>query len=378
MIITTDALASIAGKPIVMVDGIFDPLHNGHIANFTAAQRIDGAVYVLCNITSDSYLKLAKGRPPLVPETQRAVVIDSLSQIDYVHLAGELSTVEVLRLLRPTVYAKGCDWEGKLPQDQIDLCAELGIKIVYLDTVVNSSTELVKAYTQALRRQDFEGQVDEFEAYIAAHPPFGPEHYDKKYFMGDWRANDNSYDLEKRREIEGQNPANIMRVFEPLSVLDWGCGPGTLMHFLHELGADVYGVDFSEEAKADATDEVRDRIAIGPIDCYKDFEKDFDLVVCREVIEHLTVPQTMGMAYVLCVQYRPRFVYLTTRYHSDPDSLLSVMEDDPSVDPSHINLTNKQWLRSIFVAHGYRTRKDLEKELDWKNFGRVIALERND
>ena len=57
-----------------MVDGAFDPLHTGHIEYFKAASVLDAPL--LCNVASDRYV--ANKHPPLLPEAQRAEVIDAI------------------------------------------------------------------------------------------------------------------------------------------------------------------------------------------------------------------------------------------------------------------------------------------------------------
>jgi hypothetical protein len=52
----------------------------------------------------------------------------------------------VLRLLRPRYFAKGADWEGRLPEDELAACTEHGVEIVFLDTVVDSSTEVLRRF----------------------------------------------------------------------------------------------------------------------------------------------------------------------------------------------------------------------------------------
>jgi hypothetical protein len=72
-------------------------------------------------------------------------VIDAFRFVAYTHLSA-LPTVEVLRLLGPRYYAKGADWNGRLPEDELAACAEAGTEVVYLDTVVDSSTAILERY----------------------------------------------------------------------------------------------------------------------------------------------------------------------------------------------------------------------------------------
>lgn len=124
-----------------MVDGGFDPLHAGHIAYFEAAAGL--GLPLLCNVSSDDWVALK--HVPLLPQAERGVVIEAIRWIDYVHLS-HTPTVEVLRRLEPRYYAKGADWDGRLPEEEAALCAERGIEIVYLDTVLNSSTAILERY----------------------------------------------------------------------------------------------------------------------------------------------------------------------------------------------------------------------------------------
>ena len=128
-----------------MVDGGFDPLHAGHVDYFAAAAAL--GLPVLCNVSSDTYVSTK--HKPLLPEDQRVRVLDAIRHLEYVHLS-RTSTVEVLSLLRPRIYAKGADWEGKLPPEEVAACAELGIEIAYLDTVSQSSTKLVEAFLEGV------------------------------------------------------------------------------------------------------------------------------------------------------------------------------------------------------------------------------------
>jgi cytidyltransferase-like protein len=141
VILDFDQLPDYRGK-VAMVDGAFDPLHNGHIEYFKSAARL--GLPVLCNVASDRYVR-TKHRP-LLSEDQRAAVIDAIRYIDYVHVY-QIDTETVLRQLRPRYYVKGSDWKTRgLPPDQAVICREHGIEIVYLDTVLDSSSRILKEF----------------------------------------------------------------------------------------------------------------------------------------------------------------------------------------------------------------------------------------
>lgn len=220
----------------------------------------------------------------------------------------------------------------------------------------------------------FAADVEEFERAVLAQTPVGEQHYDDDYFAADWREGDNRYDLESRRRIEDRNPQLIREVFEPSRVLDVGCGPGFLMTFLGELGVEVDGIDFSPSSLTLAPPPVRDRIAIAPVTELPVPDASYDLVLCREVLEHLTVLQVRQTVAEMC-RASSRFVYVTTRFHPQPADLLDVTTDFET-DPTHISLLAKDLVRTLFVLEGFRRRADLEERMDWGGKGRVLVYER--
>jgi cytidyltransferase-like protein len=141
MILTFDELPAYRGA-VAMVDGAFDPLHRGHIEYFRiASQQLD--VPLLCNVASDDYVRTK--HPPLLPEDQRAAVVDAIRYISYTHV-NQFDTETILKQLRPKYYVKGRDWEGRLPPEQVRICADHGIGVVYLDTVLDSSSRLLEQF----------------------------------------------------------------------------------------------------------------------------------------------------------------------------------------------------------------------------------------
>ena len=139
MIVEFSDLPKYAGA-VAMVDGSFDPLHDGHIAYFEQAAAL--GFPLLCNVASDGWT--AQKHAVLLTQQQRGVVLSAIRYIAYVHLASS-STLEVLKMLRPRIYVKGDDWlkRGGVPQPEMDVCAELAIEVKYLDTVRNSSSDLL-------------------------------------------------------------------------------------------------------------------------------------------------------------------------------------------------------------------------------------------
>lgn len=142
MIVETPRLSEFRGV-VTMVDGGFDPIHDGHVRYFAVAAAL--GLPVLCNVSSDRWVE--SKHVPLLPQDRRVIVIDAFRDIDYVHLSTG-TTVEVLDLLRPRYYAKGADWKGRLPEAEQRVCREAGVEVVYLDTLLNSSSGLLARYIE--------------------------------------------------------------------------------------------------------------------------------------------------------------------------------------------------------------------------------------
>ncbi len=355
-------------KKVAMVDGAFDPLHHGHIEYFQKARELGNPLLV--NIAPDVYTS-AK-HPPLLAAEKRARVLDALKPIDYTHVSP-VDTETVLRELQPTHYVKGKDWEGKLPPEQVKICAEHGIEIVFLDAVRDSSTQLLQRFQTG---RNGHVDMDAFEAFAFGQRMIEPEHYDSEYFVSEWRQAGNDYTIETRRKLEGRHPEVVKEVFAPTKVLDMGCGPGALMYLLQEVGVIADGIDFSPSTRELAPPEVRERIKVGPLTDPTIPDNAYDLVICREVFEHLTVLQVRQTVENIC-RVSSKFAYCTTRFHPDPPTLLDVTTQF-DVDPSHITLMNKDLLRLFFILEGFRRRKDLEDRIDWMGKGRVLVYEKQE
>lgn len=216
--------------------------------------------------------------------------------------------------------------------------------------------------------------VTAFERFVLDQKSVSHTQYDDEYFNKNWRDAGNSYAIETRRAIEGRNPELIKEVFAPTRVLDMGCGPGALMYFLHELGVECDGVDASPHVRDMAPPEVRDRIALALATASGKPDNSYDLVISREVLEHLTVLEVRKAVAEMC-RVSSRYIYLTTRYHPAPASLLDVTNEF-HVDPTHITCLNKDFMRVLFVLEGCRSRPDLESRMDWLNKGRVMVFEK--
>jgi hypothetical protein len=183
------------------------------------------------------------------------------------------------------------------------------------------------------------------------------------------------YSFDARKIAEGQHPQLIKDVFQPKDVLDVGAGFGHLVKMLNDLGVNANGCDSNRE-RFISTDNlyifVQDITETDAVDCY--IKKKHDLVICREVLEHLTVMQIRRAVTNLCA-LSSRFIYVTTRFHQHPATMLDVATSD-DLDPTHITMLNQDFLRVLFVLEGFKRRADLEERIDWQHKCRCLVYER--
>ena len=92
------------------------------------------------------------------------------------------------------------------------------------------------------------------------------------------------------------------------------------------------------------------------------------------MLEHLTVLQ-VKQTVTNMVPMTSKCIYVTPRFHPSPVNLLDFTTQF-DVDPSHITLMTKDFLRCLFVLEGFRSRPDLEERMDWGHKGRVLVYER--
>ena len=100
------------GGVVVATGGCFDLLHAGHVASLRAARRL-GDWLVVCVNSDDSVRRLKGPGRPLVPAADRVRVLEALECVDAVTVFDEDTPVQVLRRLRPQVWAKGGDYAGR-------------------------------------------------------------------------------------------------------------------------------------------------------------------------------------------------------------------------------------------------------------------------
>lgn len=126
------------GGTVVATGGCFDLLHAGHVRTLEAARRL-GDCLVVCMNSDESVRRLKGPSRPLVPEGDRASVLGALGCVDAVIVFDEDTPEQALRQVRPHVWVKGGDYDGRsLPEERV--LREWGGRTVILPYVEGRST----------------------------------------------------------------------------------------------------------------------------------------------------------------------------------------------------------------------------------------------
>jgi len=123
---------------LVFTNGVFDLLHVGHLRYLEAARALGDRLVVAIN--SDRAVRELKGVDrPITDENERAEILSSLRQVDYVTIFDDLSPRSLIASLLPDVLVKGGDYDLHEIHGREEVEAAGG-KVVSLPFVAGSST----------------------------------------------------------------------------------------------------------------------------------------------------------------------------------------------------------------------------------------------
>lgn len=100
------------GKKIVFTNGCFDIIHKGHVEYLKKAKSFGDILVV--GLNSDSSIKNLKGQNrPINNQDDRAVVLGSLSCVDFVIIFSENTPYDLIKQIKPDILVKGGDYKDK-------------------------------------------------------------------------------------------------------------------------------------------------------------------------------------------------------------------------------------------------------------------------
>lgn len=97
------------GNKVVFTNGCFDILHRGHVSYLKEAKKQGGVLVV--GLNSDDSVRRLKGESrPLNNQNDRALVLSSLKDVDYVVIFDEDTPEKLLSQIKPDILVKGGDY----------------------------------------------------------------------------------------------------------------------------------------------------------------------------------------------------------------------------------------------------------------------------
>lgn len=143
---------------VVLVGGVYDILHVGHLSALTEA-KTHGDVLVVV-IATDLTVETLKGRRPVFPEEDRRALVDSLRPVDAAILGYEdvgMGYHQVIDEVKPDIIALGYD-QDSLARTITEFVnrKKIGIKIVRLSKFDKekylSSSEIRQVFLKDLKQ----------------------------------------------------------------------------------------------------------------------------------------------------------------------------------------------------------------------------------
>lgn len=137
------------GKKVVFTNGCFDILHAGHVTYLAKARELGDLLIV--GLNTDSSVQLLKGpKRPIVPQSDRAILLCALESVSYVTLFDDETPIELIKELKPDILVKGEDYADKLVVGQ-EFVESIGGSVELITLVKGRGTtniidEVVKRY----------------------------------------------------------------------------------------------------------------------------------------------------------------------------------------------------------------------------------------
>lgn len=173
-----------------------------------------------------------------------------------------------------------------------------------------------------------------------------------EYYRDDYYAHSCGENTPYRRDqpawvaFFGRLAERLVAEFAPGTVLDAGCAMGLLVEALRDRGVEAWGLDFSSFAIDQVRADIRPFCWVGSVT--QDLQRDYDLITCIEVLEHLP-PDEAEIAVANLTSHTHRVLFSST-----PDDYR---------EPTHLNVRPPDYWAGVFALHGFY--RDLDFDAPW-------------
>ncbi|WP_128433125.1 adenylyltransferase/cytidyltransferase family protein [Streptomyces cyaneus] len=131
------------GERLGYAPGVFDLFHVGHLNILRRARgHCDRLIAGVC---SDDLVVRLKGRPPVVPLSERLQIVQSVRYVDETFVATVDDKIGIWKEVGFDVIFKGDDWLGTEVWTALETeFARVGVKVVYFPYTVHTSSTLLR------------------------------------------------------------------------------------------------------------------------------------------------------------------------------------------------------------------------------------------
>ncbi|MFI6011627.1 adenylyltransferase/cytidyltransferase family protein [Streptomyces sp. NPDC051243] len=131
------------GERLGYAPGVFDLFHVGHLNILRRArEHCDRLIAGVC--TDDLVVRL-KGRPPVVPLSERLEIVSSVRYVDETFVATVDNKLEIWREIGFDVIFKGDDWLGTDLWTTLEAeFSKVGVEVVYFPYTRHTSSTLLR------------------------------------------------------------------------------------------------------------------------------------------------------------------------------------------------------------------------------------------
>jgi glycosyltransferase involved in cell wall biosynthesis len=168
--------------------------------------------------------------------------------------------------------------------------------------------------------------------------------YDKNYY--DYYGGQGPYDRNREEWLSffANIGDRIKEKISPKKVLDVGCAKGFLVEALRERGVDAFGVDISDYAISQVRDDIKPYCSVRS--ATEPFQDSYDLIVCIEVLEHLSEEEGCRVIENMCA-HTTDVVFSSTPSHEHPD-------------PTHQNVRPKEHWIKLFAENSFTVDREFD------------------
>ena len=142
---------------------------------------------------------------------------------------------------------------------------------------------------------------------------------------------------------------HILRDIHPTTVLDAGCGFGLLVALLRQRGIAAYGIDISEHALQNLFPEAQPYCQLGSITGQTaftvPFPENYDLILCIEVLEHLS-PREAEFAIANLCQHTRDIIFSSSPFDY--------------TEATHLNVQPPETWAALFAGQGFYRDTDFD------------------